>query len=310
MISSYKPAHWMPLTLTSPVSLVCHDAGAANLIFAWLSDWAKTGLLQQFEFNIMLQGPAEKIWHLNPVSLHKKQFHKELRSTLRGSKSLLTGTGWASTLEHDARRLAASLDITSIAVIDHWVNYSQRFERNGVVSMPNQIWVSDSYAASMATSIFNDITVIQLQNIYLKNLVNDISSVSKGNKNLLYVLEPIRNEWGRDSPGEFQCLDFFAKNISHFIEEESIRFLLRPHPSDYPGKYDAWMKNNAYLNPELDKNCSLSEAISNARWVAGAETFAMVVAVSAGRKTFSTLPPWAEKCRLPHPEIIHLRDYV
>jgi len=300
----------LPIALRSPVAVVCHDAGAANLVFAWLREWAEAGLLDQHEFRLLLQGPAEKAWRLEPVQLPKLQLHTELASALESCESVLTGTGWASSLEHDARHLAASLQISSIAVIDHWVNYTQRFERNGEVALPDQIWVSDEYAVDMAAKLFKDIQIIQLPNTYLKKIVSGISQARKETNNLLYVLEPIRNDWKRGIPGEFQCLDFFAKHVTRVLEEKSLRILLRPHPSDSPGKYDEWMKSNAYLNPELDKSCSLREAISNARWVAGAETFAMVVAAKAGRMTFSTLPPWAEKCRLPYPEIIHLRDYV
>jgi flagellin len=50
------------------------------------------------------------------------------------------------------------------------------------------------------------------------------------------------------------------------------------------------------------------QAIANAKWVVGAETFAMVVADAAGRSTYSSLPPWAHRCSLPQTAIKHLRD--
>ena len=76
------------------------------------------------------------------------------------SVSLLTGAGWASNLEHDARRLASVARIPSIAVIDHWVNYTQRVEREGVVILPEEIWVSDPYAAEIAKELFKGIAVV------------------------------------------------------------------------------------------------------------------------------------------------------
>jgi hypothetical protein len=145
-----------PIALKSPVSVVCHDAGAANLVFAWLREWAEAGSLDKHEFKLLLL---------------QMQLHTELSSALTGCQSVLTGTGWASSLEHDARQLAATLQIPSIAVIDHWVNYNQRFERDGVVVFPNQIWVSDGYAVELATKLFKDIKIVELPNTYLKNLV-------------------------------------------------------------------------------------------------------------------------------------------
>ena len=300
----------LPIALRSPVSVVCHDAGAANLVFAWLREWAEAGLLDKHEFKILLQGPAKKAWQLEPVPLLQMQLHTELSSALTGCQSVLTGTGWASSLEHDARQLAATLHIPSIAVIDHWVNYNQRFERDGVEVFPNQIWVSDFYAAELATKLFKDITIVELPNTYLKNLVKRIAPVPKDCKNLLYVLEPIRNDWGRGELGEFQALDFFVNSLEMVVGQEPVHITLRPHPSDPPDKYNDWLKAHSSLDIALDHHNELSGAIAQARWVVGAETFAMVVASAAARKTYSSLPPWANRCSLPISEIIHLRDLV
>jgi len=299
-----------PPSLQSPVAVVCHDTGAANLVFSWLREWAEAGLLDQYEFRLLLQGPAEKAWQLAPVPLRQMQLHTELSSALRGCQSVLTGTGWASNLEHDARQLAASLQISSIAVIDHWVNYTQRFERDGVVALPNQFWVSDGYAVELAAKLFKNILIVELPNTYLKNLVKSITPVPKDCKNLLYVLEPIRNDWGRGELGEFQALDFFMNNLEMVVGQEPVHITLRPHPSDPPDKYNDWLRAHSNLDIALDNCLGLNEAIAHARWVVGAETFAMVVASAAGRKTYSSLPPWANRCSLPISEIIHLRDLV
>lgn len=300
----------LPIALKSPVVVVCHDAGAANLVFAWLREWTEAGLLDKHEFKLLLQGPAKKAWQLEPRPLFQIQLHTELSSALTGCQSVLTGTGWASSLEHDARQLAAKLHIPSIAVIDHWVNYNQRFECDGVVVLPNQIWVSDGYAVELATKLFKDITIVELPNTYLKNLVKSIPPITEDCKNLLYVLEPIRNDWGRGELGEFQALDFFVNNLEMVVGQEPVHITLRPHPLDPPYKYNDWLKAHSSLDIALDSHNGLNEAIAQARWVVGAETFAMVVASAAGRKTYSSLPPWANRCSLPISEIIHLRDLV
>lgn len=297
-------------SLKSPVTVVCHDAGATNLIFAWLRAWAETGKLDEFEFKLCLSGPAEKIWQLNPVPLPHMQLQTELTKALTNSQTVLTGTGWASSLEHDARRLASVAQIPSIAVIDHWVNYTQRFERDGVVVLSDEIWVSDPYAAEMAKKLFKGIAVVELPNTYLQNLVKEIPPVKQDCMNLLYVLEPIRNDWSKGVPGEFQALDFFVKNLEKIVGTEFVSITLRPHPSDAPGKYEAWMQSHANLQIHLDNHVNLNDAIANARWVVGAETFAMVIASATGRATYSSLPPWANRCSLPIGEIIHLQDLV
>ena len=295
----------LPSCLKSPVAVVCHDAGAANLVFAWLREWTELGLLEEFKLKLLLQGPAEKIWLQNPVPLTQMEWLTELSSGLKGCQTVLTGTGWASTLEHAARQMALSLQIPSIAVIDHWVNYHQRFERQGLVVLPSQIWVSDPDAESLVKTFFKDVPVLTLPNAYLRDLIKDIPPVEQGCLNLLYVLEPLRTDWGRGQLGEFQALDYFVKNLKKIVGDKPVQITLRPHPSDPAGKYDAWIHSHAYLNIQLDSHIDLKGAITQARWVVGAQTFAMVVANAAGRETYSSLPPWINGYKM-HKKILNL----
>ena len=297
----------LPTTLLSPVAVVCHDAGAAHLIFAWLRHWCETGLLDQHHFKLVLLGPAEKAWQHHPVPLPQVQLHTSL-DALEDCSSVLTGTGWASHLEHQARQNAQALGIPSIAVIDHWVNYAQRFERDGEVVLPSQIWVSDADAAGLAHSHFESVPVLELPNVYLQQLVQNIPPVPPDCRKLLYVLEPVRHDWGRGVPGEFQALNFFVQQLVHVVGNSSVHITLRPHPSDPAGKYNAWINAQTVLVVQLDDQPDLNRSISQARWVIGVESFALVVAAAAGRETFSSLPPWAHRCRLPIQGLVHLQD--
>jgi hypothetical protein len=297
----------LPTSLQSPVAVVCHDAGAAHLIFAWLLHWCESGLLAKHSFKLVLQGPAEKAWQHHPVPLPQVQLHTSL-DEIEGCQSILSGTGWASNLEYQARQTAQDLGIPSIAVIDHWVNYAQRFERDGVVVLPNQIWVADADAAGLAHSFFENVPVLELPNVYLQQLVKNMPPVPVDCLNLLYVLEPVRNDWGRGIQGEFQALDFFVQQLAHMVGNSSVHITLRPHPSDPAGKYNPWISSQTRLAVQLDDQPDLNQSIAQARWVVGVESFALVVAAAAGRETFSSLPPWAHRCRLPIQGLVHLQD--
>ena len=85
--------------------------------------------------------------------------------------------------------------------------------------------------------------------------------------------------------------------------------VLRPHPTDAPGKYDDWIARHGTC-ARLDPSKSLVEAIARCAWVAGMESNAMVVALAAQRRVVCTLPPWAPPCRLPHRGLIHLKERV
>ena len=123
-------------------------------------------------------------------------------------------------LEHNARIYARKTKITSIAVIDHWVNYELRFIRDGRQVLPNIIWVFDEFAKKIAQNIFKEIKIESHENFYVKNLVKKIKSLEKknitsGNK-ILYVLEPIRkNPTNNSTLFEFEVLDFFLSKLKY-----------------------------------------------------------------------------------------------
>jgi hypothetical protein len=290
------------LELPSPLAVVCHDAGASNLVFGWLG----AGPCERRAF---VRGPAEPLWQRR---FGAAGVARTLEEALDGAAALLSGTGWASELEHEARRLARARGLRSIAAIDHWVNYRERFERRGEVVLPDEVWVGDELAAAEARRCFPGLPVRVLPNAYMREQVAGIAASPPADRSgdLLYVLEPARSDWGRGRPGEFQALDYFM------ARRGALRGLppggtvhLRPHPSDPPGKYDPWLSGQAGA-AALDTSGDLAEAIGRHAWVAGAESFALVVALEAGRRVVCTLPPWAPPCRLPHAGLIHLQHLV
>jgi hypothetical protein len=293
--------------LASPLVVVAHDAGAANLIIGWLRE------LRDLEVRPCLAGPALELW----TATFGKPEILPLKELLVGAAALLSGTSYASDLEHQARALAKERGVHSIGVIDHWVNYPDRFQRNGSRVLPDEIWVSDEEARNIASACFPDVVVRQQPNFYLEALVAQVHSVDceprlDSARRVLYVLEPIRHAWAdcSDSAGEFQALDYFIRCGRHLGLDGSTEIWLRPHPSDPPGKYDAWVARHADWNIGMDSNVSLSQSIAWADTVVGCETYAMVVGLIAGRRVVSTLPPRAPRCRLPMKNIIHLREIV
>jgi hypothetical protein len=257
------------------------------------------------KFLPVMLGPAAKLWTAN--GFHASAL-LSLDDALASAACVLSGTGWASDIEHEARRRANELGLRNVAVIDHWVNYPARFERHGTVALPDEIWVTDKYAFDIASTCFIRQKISQRPNLYLQAQVEQIAHLSTSTAGqLLYVLEPLRFSWpGCRQPAEFEALDFFVGNLSKITTQESLQIRLRPHPSDAEGKYTDWLSANAKHGITLDTCTSLSEAIGRVEWVAGCETAAMVVALAAGRKVL----PAAPKCRLPHDGMVHLCDLM
>jgi len=279
-------------------AVVCHDAGAANIVIAGLLETGRS------DWRAYMKGPAEELWKSAFPSV---ALCGSLAGTLEGVGLLVTGTSWASDIEHRARRLAQSHRLHSVAVIDHWVNYAERFIWHGETVWPDEFWVTDDYALKIAERTFSGRTVRQTPNRYVEAQLRDINQIEKdGPPELLYVLEPIRTDWGRDSPGEFQALDYFVSRLPALKLPPDVVIRLRPHPSDAHGKYSRWIACHQDLNIQLDKSLSINQSLGQSSWVAGCESFALVLALLAGRKVYCTLPPWAPACRLPHRGIIDI----
>lgn len=288
--------------LNGRICVVAHDAGAANLIIGWLRK------ISASEVRTSLAGPAADLWE-NAFGSTKLW---SLSTALRGADILLSGTSYNSNLEHQARILARNLGVHSVGVIDHWVNYSQRFTRDKLQVLPDEIWVTDPDAVKIASSHFPRTPIKLKSNDYLSDLVERISTMRpKGSpKSLtaLYVLEPIRNWGSPDNPGEFQALDYFLENFQLAGIPSDCEILLRPHPSEDTKKYHQWLKPRASLNVRLDTSQTLEDAISKSDIVIGCETYALIVAAATGKRVICSLPPYAPKCRLPSKELLHLRD--
>ncbi len=298
--------------LPTPLALACHDAGATNLIFAWMHAEAAKYPDMICDWRLFVKGPALKLWAEHGLSqIHTCQSIDEL---LNGAHVLVTGTGWASNIEYDSIQTARQRGIQSIAVIDHWTNYRARFVRNAIEVLPDEIWVTDEYAIKLAESEFEDISIKLMPNLYLENMAQEVQmheQKGRDNNNLLYLLEPIRQAWGDGViNGEFEALNFFVQNLAVFGRNRNFSIRLRLHPSDPIDKYDKWIHEQKHLNIILDESMTLAESIAWSNIVVGCQTYAMVVALSAGKKVFSSVPPWAPSCILPQEGIVKISELL
>jgi hypothetical protein len=293
--------------LRSPLAVVCHDAGACNVILPWLRR-------PDLSLRPVMDGPAAALFRTRFGEAATTGRGTEIDAALEGAAMLLSGTGWASDLEHRARQKARARGIFSAAVIDHWINYPMRFERQGETVWPDEFWVTDERAVEIAEYSFPGAVVRCFDNLYLRAEAADVAPLPPASgqpdepPQVLYVLEPMRTDWGRGVPGEFQALDHFMRTRVAAGVPANAPIRLRPHPSDAPGKYDAWIAaQRRRANVALDRQATLAGAIGVSTWVVGCESFALVIALAAGRRVFTSLPPWAPACRLPQPGITRLR---
>jgi hypothetical protein len=239
------------------------------------------------------------------------------------SVSVLCGTSWQSDLEFSAIRLARSMGKRSVAFLDHWVNYRERFVRQGATCLPDEIWVGDPEAFARATDAFPDIPVALVDNPYVRGLRRELLEKALAGPgrpaaeapSLLYVSEPVR---------EHALRQFGDERHWGYVEEDALRYLLthisalgesfaritiRPHPSERPDKYD-WALDEFELPIVIGGQLPLLDEICDADVVVGCNSMAMVVGLLADKRVVSCVPPGGRPCVLPHHDIQVLQRLV
>lgn len=281
--------------------VVCHDAGGAEVISSYINQ-------SSLNCVYVLEGPAcsifkRKLGELSIVTLEEG---------LSKCSSLLCGTSWQSNLEWKAVKLAKQLGKYSIAFLDHWVNFPERFLRNGISYLPDELWVGDEYARDIAKLYFPDLPLKVIPNPYFIQIKNEFDDLEKSRprekgalSRVLFVAENIsdhalaqygdRNYWGYT---EIEAIEHFFHKIC-FLNTSIEKVVIRPHPSESPEKYEPLVKKHAPL-AQLSMGRSLLEDVYEADIVVGCYSMAMVIAQLVKRKVYSCVPRYNKSLDLPH----------
>ena len=290
------------------IGIVCHDEGGSQLISNWVASTEK------YSFLYSLSGPAVKIFEKN-LSIHNNLALAEL---VKDCDRLICGTSWQSDVEISAIRSFKAEGKKTIAFLDHWSNYKERFRHKNDIVLPDEIWVADEYAQDIANNIFVDIPVKQMGNAYFSKIKKELSRskmTKESETTALYVCEPIRehalkqegNErfWGYT---EEDALNYFLDNIS-YLPKKINHIIVRPHPSERKDKYN-WALSREGLDIRIGGQESLAKEITSSSCVIGCESMAMIIGLLAGKLVISSIPPDGRECVLPHKEIMPLKSFV
>jgi len=288
------------------VGIVAHDAGAANHLIAWIAK----GRFQGMNLKLSFHGPALAIAKAT-LSEFLVQSIEEL---VASCSVIIVGTGWQTNIEYKAVKIAGDKSIAVIAVLDHWTNFRQRFSRNKIELLPDYLWVVDEYAKVIATTDLAGIPLSIMPNDYLESqveLVNSYKAQPSGHKKILFLMEPIRNQWGQSSvEGEIQSFNYLIENIKALSIFGFIEIKIRPHPSDDRGKYTHLLMDNDVLSVSISSDIELAEQLAWSDFVIGCQTYAMIIALDVNKTVVSAIPASKPKCILPHSDIIHLSKLV
>lgn len=292
------------------IGVIAHDAGGAEVISSYIR---RHGLNCTF----YLEGPAVGVF-ARKLGLVKTL---PLEDLIEQSDSLLCGTSFLSDLEWRAIGLARIAGKRCVVVLDHWVNYRQRFKRHGEFHWPEEVWVGDEIAARIAAETLPNITQTLVPNAYFMDILDEIEVISAVNRpqnerlSILYVCEPLREDgialygderyWGYT---EEEALRYFLSNVGALRIDIS-HIIIRPHPQETFGKYE-WAAKEFNLPLVCDENKTLIEQIVACDIVIGCATMAMVVGLLAGKRVISCIPVGGKTIRLPQAEIEDMSQMI
>jgi len=288
------------------VAVVCHDAGGAEILSSWLNR-------QHCPASVSVAGPAEDIFRRK---CPRAEF-LPLEFALAKCTWVLSGTGWQSSFEREAIARGRTLGKKTVAFLDHWVNYLERFDEAGHSVLPDELWVGDVEAERIARAQFDATPVVLHPNPYFEDLLAEIargqaiSAVSTTSR-ILYICEPVSvhasAKYGNERHfgyTEYEALRYFLTNMTA-LGQRIDAIAIRPHPSEPVDKY-RWARDLVPLPVECSRKRTLVEETLAADIVIGCESMGMVVGLLAGKRVISAIPPGGRDCQLPHREIEHMR---
>lgn len=283
------------------LGVVAHDAGGAEIISSYLRQ-------NKLEFVACLEGPAVSVFHRKFGDLE----NLPLDDVIAKAQWLLCGTSFPADLEWRAMEAAQQAGKRCVAVLDHWVNYRQRFVRNGEWHFPDRVWVGDAVAEKIARETLPELVIKLVPNAYFIDVQNELAALPKTQLasgigvRILYVSQPVRranDASANDTPPcgytEEEALRYFLSHVDIFGENIS-KIIIRSHPREAPDAY-AWATKEFDRPIIIDNDSTLVEQVSESDIVVGCATMAMVVGLIANKRVISCIPPGGQTTALPYP---------
>lgn len=283
------------------ILVLTNDAGASENIAHLLLTQKETAIWKTY----LLDGsPAQKIFTKLHIQFDIMNSVNDLNIIVSKIKPdiILYGTGWQVDFSAAVQNIIKNSNIKSIALIDHWTNYQQRFSEN---CLAKNIIVMDNVAKKIATNSFEKTTnIIQLENYFLSHLQNSYKSINKTTANsIVFISEPTsiiakKNLGDKNAYGftEYSALS----EIIDFFDDITIRL----HPSDDEHKYDdlIFMYKDKKITLIRPYDEDLVQTLSKSKLTMGFDGMALFISYVFGIDTISYLPKGIRKICIPIPK--------
>jgi len=300
----------------SKILIAAHDAGGAQILACLMKKYQ-----DHFEWVAYTVGPARDIF--NREGLKSGVVKTDNKSAIENIfKSVnpdlvLTGSGWASTLEIDFIKEAKSSSIKSAVFLDHWCNYRERFgyPKGWKSHLPDYVLVGDIWAYKIALkNRFSTKILKKVENPYWQGVEESINLRYKRHKlidssgkiRVLYLSSPITSHakawYGHERYWGFTEFDQLEDVADIIKNDEKLELRIRLHPAEPKKKY-ACLK--------LDESCftdhqktDLVEDCLQVDIIIGCDSMALVTGRMAGCYAISFITGKKHPSSLPQKDII------
>lgn len=276
------------------------DAGIANYILPLLKKLS-------LPFSLFAQGEAASIFKRDRIDFtlvppcNWSNLESSGEYLLRSGifTQVIAGTSWGATIDKAVTLGARKINIPTIAIIEHWNLYKERFsiiENGNIIEeclyLPDSIWVNDSFAkeAAIAAGLPEERLFVAGQP-FLEYQYNRLISrrFKPSNNNIVFVSERLKEDFVEGSSigknyNEFTVLELLIEAIDF----SKNKLLIKLHPQESPDKYDH-LKNN---RPDIEvvKQCDVAELILESHKVVGMGSMLLMEAALVRNDVVSVLP--------------------
>ena len=286
------------------VVVVAGDAGGAAALVPVITTLISDG---RVAVHTVAYGPACDTWSVRGIRIDEdaelSQVDPEHRLADTQAALLLVGTSLnAVMLEQRFVRVARTMGVPSVAVLDSWVNYVERFldESGQAFTVPDRIAVMDEHARAemIQQGIADALLVVTGQPAFddvlahrdgftadRRRHIRDVWGATDDDSVVLFASQPLSELYGAD-PGGARHFGYdeqqVARRLIGALERaardagRSVMLVLRPHPREDP----AWMRalTGADIRVTVSDNGSARDAALAAELVAGMSSALLIEA--------------------------------
>ena len=278
------------------VGVVAFDAGGAEQVKSLVSELDVIP-------KVLMGGPAKSILRDSKIPFDEVSDIGDLS----GCQLIITGSGWMSSLENEAIAFCDSKKIVCVTILDHWVNYIERFRLNPG-SNPRLLFVTNPKALHLARNLFPDKSIWPIPDFQVYRYQEVLRRAERTRDCVLIVLEPLSSV-----NAEFEIsIEVVKRLILAAISIKQSRGLnrvvVRPHPSQMEDKSFLSMLEDYASEFHLSKGMPLLKDLETSDVVVGLSSYAMYISFMCGIDTYSYFASETGHWTRSFPEIMSLPE--